>query len=300
MEWRTRPTEIEQYPDGVNYVMGMDETGTANHKGVIRKLKKGEPIDTNDRHFTLTGITIHRKDYKDLLDESKNIKLKYWSEGKFQYKDAEKMICFHSREIRKKEGPFNLDEQEYMNFIEDLSNMIAHQEYEIYSSTIDKEKLCKQYINPYHPYHLAAQFLLERYSIFLNRVKENGIIILESRGNKEDKFVLKHLINILDKGNGFKGKAQFDKIKGIYFNKKWSHRRNTYPILELADLVSYPIYKYVRSDLEKKDIAFESIEHKISNYPFYFGKGIKIFPENRKAATAVAGRSTGRPPIHLT
>lgn len=299
MEWRTKPTEIGKYPDGVNYIMGMDETGTANHKGIIRRLNKQQPIDINDRHFTLTGITIHRKNYRLLLRESKEIKATYWSDGKYNYRDVQKMICFHSREIRKKEGPFKLNNVEYKKFIRDLSDMIQRQKYEIYSSIIDKEMLCKRYITPYHPYQLAAQFLLERYSMFLNRVDENGIIILESRGRKEDRFVLNHLINILDNGNEFQGRSQFEKIKGIYFNKKWSLNKNTYPILELADLISYPIHKYVRNGLEHKDAAFESIEHKLANYPNYFGKGMKIFPENIKSATVFTGRSTGRPPIHL-
>lgn len=299
MEWRVNPTVINRFPDGVDYVMGMDETGVANHKGIIRKLSKNQEIDINDKHFTLTGIVLDKSNHLNLLKDIRKLKLKYWHDGRHDYKGTSKVICLHSREIRKKEGPFKLEDGVYTSFLGDLTDMIVRQKFDIYSTTINKEDHCRQYLRPYHPYQLAAEFLLERYSIFLNRMNKNGIIILESRGKKEDKFVLKHLINILDKGNSFNSKKAFRRVKGVYFNKKWSERNHTYPILEIADLVSYPIFKYVRSNFEKRDRAFESIEDKFSGYPDYYGKGMKIFPENRKAATAVAGRSTGRPPIHL-
>lgn len=280
--------------------MGMDETGTANHKGIIRKIQKNQQIDINDKFFTLSGVVIDKSNHQSLRKDNRNLKEKYWDDGIYNYKNTEKMICFHSREIRKREGPFKLDGGRYQHFANDLTEMIEKQDFKIYSTTIDKEELCNRYETPFHPYQLAAEFLLERYSSFLNRVNKNGIIMLEARGNKEDKFVLKHLIEILDKGNFFRSRNSFSRVKGIYFNPKWTNKYNTYPILELADLISYPIHKYVRSGCEVKDKSFISIEKKISNFPFYFGKGIKIFPEKRKAATASAGRSTGRPPIHLT
>lgn len=114
----------------------------------------------------------------------------------------------------------------------------------------------------------------------LNRKQKNGIIILESRGRKEDMFVLKRLIEVLDKGNYFHENNHFGRMKGIFFNPKWSARMNnqgTYVLLELADLVSFPIHKYIRTTY-KKDKAFETVEKKFSSYPNYNGRGLKEFP----------------------
>ena len=65
-------------------------------------------------------------------------------------------------------------------------------------------------------------------------------------------------------------------INGIWFNPKRTKENNeTYFGLELADLVSYPIFKYCRS--MKQDKAYESIKEKIYNY-HHNGYGLKLFP----------------------
>lgn len=64
---------------------------------------------------------------------------------------------------------------------------------------------------------------------------------------------------------------------GIYFNPKWNQGYdNTFSGLEIADLTSYPIHKYIRNN--KKDKAFLALENKIDKYPDYINKGIKVFP----------------------
>ena len=68
-----------------------------------------------------------------------------------------------------------------------------------------------------------------------------------------------------------------DRILGIYFNPKWNQGYdNTFSGLEIADLTSYPIHKYIRNN--KKDKAFLALENKIDKYPDYINKGIKVFP----------------------
>ena len=84
-----------------------------------------------------------------------------------------------------------------------------------------------------------------------------GIILLESRGYKEDSILLKHI------------------------NPKWQDNYHTTTVgLEIADLFSYPIHKFLK--LEKKDKAFKIIENKIIGYPEYLNKGLKVFPSRKK------------------
>lgn len=47
--------------------------------------------------------------------------------------------------------------------------------------------------------------------------------------------------------------------------------------LEIADLFSYPIHKFIKRNV--KDKAFLMFENKIVGYPNYKNKGIKIFPQ---------------------
>ena len=71
------------------------------------------------------------------------------------------------------------------------------------------------------------------------------------------------------------------KIDGVYFNPKWNEEySSTYVGLEITDLFSYPIYKYIKRNT--KDKAFLIFEDKIVGYPNYENKGIKIFPPNKK------------------
>lgn len=72
MDWRKKPTSIEFCPDNVELIMGLDETGNSNHKGIIRSIKEEKPVNENDRFFTLTGTVI--------------IKFRYWTEGLYEYK----------------------------------------------------------------------------------------------------------------------------------------------------------------------------------------------------------------------
>ena len=281
MDWKDRPTSIEYCPDDVELIMGLDENGTANHKGVRKRIEQGKPIDDNDRFFTLTGTLLNTGNYLTLAERMNIIKYRYWKDGLYLYKNTHKRVCFHSREIRRRDAPFNLDPLFYDAFINDITNLIDELPFDIFSCVINKEALCRRYVNPYYPYHLAAEFIIERFCMSLNRLQKNGIIILESRGFKEDKFVLKRLIDILEKGNRFHGGDHFERMKGIYFNPKWSKRmseKGTYVVLELADLVSFPIHKFVKNTFQSKDLAFEVVEGKLSNYPNYFGRGLKVFP----------------------
>lgn len=63
----------------------------------------------------------------------------------------------------------------------------------------------------------------------------------------------------------------------MYFNPKWNEEySSTYVGLEITDLFSYPIHKYVKRNT--KDKAFLTFEDKIVGYPNYKNKGIKTFP----------------------
>jgi len=115
------------------------------------------------------------------------------------------------------------------------------------------------------------------------RYDKKGAVIFESRGKKENKKLLEHIDMIINhKGTEFiSSKELSSKINGVYFNRKISKRNRPYYGIEIADLSSYPIHRYVKFDTKGRD--FKTIEVKIIGYPNYYGKGLKIFPKKIEA-----------------
>jgi|Wag4MinimDraft_15_1082655.scaffolds.fasta_scaffold01819_3 hypothetical protein len=282
--WRNRPTFIDFWPTGIDYTMFIDENGDPELKLIARKITNLENATNDEKFFTVTGCIIKRDDYQKICNDMVSLKKKYWPpEGKYLYtsKSTQKMkrVCFHSKAIRGRNKPFSEKTIDYQAFILELSNLISEISMIILSSTVDKYEHFLKYTNPIHPYNLNLNFILERFVKYILKPNETGYIILEARGKREDKIILDHIKNLIDNGTSFVGPEYFKKIKGVYFNKKWSHSDNeqsSYVGLEIADLCSYPIHKFVK--YSTKDQAFATVESKIHGYPGYLGYGLKIFP----------------------
>ena len=289
--WKSKPTILNYWDDTFDYVMSIDENGTTHLKG-INKIKRKDPINfmraavadkslyMHDRWFTISGIVFKKENFPPFRDSINSIKYNYWNEGLYKYKSGERRVVFHSREIRRKEGPFNPKLINFSEFVTDLSELINKSNYKIYSSSIDKVSHVYKYTYPYEVYDLCLNFIIERYCRQLNREGKKGILLLESRGKREDEEILRYLTNLLMNGNNFHGKEHFSNIVGVYFNPKWCLLKNngkaSFIQLELTDLVSFPIFKYMKTN--NKDLSFRTIENKLDNAPYYQGYGIKKFP----------------------
>lgn len=290
-EWRKRPTLLDYWPEDVESIMAIDENGTTDLE-YFKKMKEKDPTEffkastglsnryDNNKWFTITGVIMNRDEFPKFRYDIVTLKDTFWPpEGKAYYKGQLRRVVFHSREIRKKESPFAVSQNDYDKFISELSLLIEKTSYIAFSASINKVKHVERYKNPFHVYYWCLNFIVERYCFWLKNNNKKGLLFLESRGKKEDHEVLKFLINLINNGNNYNGPEHFSNIVGIYFNPKWSKNHNyqkSFPLLELADLVSYPIYKYMRS--QKKDLAFEIVEKKLYNYPHYDGYGLKKFP----------------------
>lgn len=280
MDWKFKPTVINSLPPdtSVTHMLFMDENGDASMKYVTKQFFEGKPIDKNSSFFTLTGALISKDSLSEVSDLFKEIKDKYWDNGMFDYGGKVKRVCFHSHEIRNKTGPFSLNMINFESFMIDLTNLIESIEMTVFSSTIDKEKLFLRYnFNSFPPYNLSLTFIFERLVQSLNG-NDEVIVILESRGRKEDKIILEHILNVLEVGTQYVDRSKFTKIVGVYFNGKRPSNRSdvSYFGLEIADLCSHPIH---RSWINKASTRpFASISKKVYGYPGIRGKGIKKFP----------------------
>lgn len=279
MNWLNKPTLLYYWPGETEYLLAIDENGTPDLKNVIRMIKEEKEVDINNRFFTITGVILNKESYISFMNNITTLKNIYWNNGEFVYKNEKRRVVLHSRDIRRRTYPFDFIDNVYKKFINDLTDIIDSTNMEIISSTIDKYSLVRKYKHPLGSYELSLTFVLERFAYFLNRKRKNGFIVLESRGKREDNDLLQTVKEVITKGTNFCDPETFARIKGVYFNPKWSaldDYRKSFVFLELADLVGYPMYRKYALGKAGKDYLL--LKPKIYMYPDFMGKGIKIFP----------------------
>ncbi|MFD2670790.1 DUF3800 domain-containing protein [Marinicrinis sediminis] len=287
IDWRKRPTILEYWPNDSEFILGIDECGTPDIKYIKRCVRKGVVPDENHTQLTLTGIVHTRETHTELIESMNTIKYKYWKEGVCRYGNSLKRVCFHNKEIRKRNSPFNL--VNYDEFFMELIDAIKLSKTRIISCSVNKVEFYNRYrdnetykTSPIHPYKLSLEFVLERFCHRLNELNKKGFVLLESRGFKEDYRLLQDIKYLLDNGNYHNPKSHFENISGIYFNPKWSSihdDKKSYVILEYADIISYFIHKQVKEGWASKNQIFNLIENKFYRYPNYYGWGLKVFPK---------------------
>lgn len=271
-EWKTRPTDIALWENEIQYILFVDENNGDNVAQIAKKLKQKKEISPDERFLTLTGCIIEKKHYEQLKEEFEFIKYKYWTDAKYFYEknQVERNVCFHSREIRNKMNAFNMEDEKYQEFIQELSNSIKKVKFKIITVNIDMVEFVMEG-HETSAYEYAFMKMVRAYKQEIR--EENGIIIIEARGKKEDRSLHKYAVELL-------GTEELSNIKGLFFNAKWNKTNGvTYAGLELADLVSYPIHKYIKHG--KTDKAFESIESKIIAYRNEKNKIQKLPQKNR-------------------
>ena len=282
--WWERPTILKEWPPEIQHIMFVDESGSPNLRAVNRHLREGTLLDIGEKVLVISGLIIARPDYPDVRKAIVELKNLYWPpDGQYFYqkKQENRRVCFHSEEIRKRQGPFAFSSNTtYNQFISDLSSLMVSSPYKLLSAGLDKLAHAQKYTTPLHPYNLCMNFILERFAKFILCPGDHrGIVILEARGGKEDHATLKNLLHLLSNGNAYVNAKTMQRITGIYFHPKWccdSKNTKTYIGNELADLVSYPIHKFIREGI--KDKAYCAIESKFDCYPSYMGRGLKTFP----------------------
>lgn len=283
-KWYDKPVRVLSLKRDIDYIMCIDENGSSsNLTYVLKQISNEKELSEDDKYFTITGCIFTKDDYFNSKKLIKSLKNKYWNNGVFYDTKSkrDKEICFHSRDIRKHNGCFNDNVINYNEFMIDLSDTMKDIKCKIISISVNiYEYLKKGYTH--NIYNVAFDFLLERY-IYDTENNKKGIIMLEARGKEEDKELLKHISKVINHTGTKKisSKELRNKIDGVYFNPKWNEDYNfTYVGLEITDLFSYPIHKYIKRNI--KDKAFIIFEDKIVGYPNYNNKGIKIFPPSKK------------------
>ena len=269
--------ELTSLEDKYDYVACFDENGSESAIFQMYKaMMSGSPVDENRRYFTLSCCLFSRNEY----DFSKNIIIKLKNQ---YFKKIENPVVLHTRDIVKRVGPFNFGtKQKYDRFISSLSNAVQLIKCKIISVTFDLFSYVKQDYK-YDPYEVAFDIVLTGIRKCVGKNKKVALVF-ESRGKNEDKLLYKHIykiINVTGMKVGDK-KTSKEEIRECFDEAFFNHKVSkdglfAYPGIEIADLCSYPIYRYMRYGTEGKD--FEIVKEKIVADRSGILQGLRSFPE---------------------
>lgn len=220
-------------------------------------------VNTEFPVFLLCGILMEEQHYPALRDSINEVKSELW---------GNKQVIFHSRDIRKHEKEFCVlfDLSVKEKFYNGINRIIAGNNYAVIASAIKKDAYIERFGRLSDDvYEIALSFIIERAVFFLNELavpdKELEIII-ERRGAREDKKLEEHFQRLLARGTAY---VSADTLRTYNLNILFKSKRENINGLQLADLVAYPVARYV-IDPERANPAFELIISKI-----YI---IKIYP----------------------
>ena len=108
-DWKVQPTIFSDWPADIDYVLAIDENGTPNLKEI------GSSSNDLLSWFTITGVLFSWDGFPQIIDEVVQLKEKFWENGIFN----DSRVVFHSRDIRKKTGPFNPKLIDYSIFLKE-------------------------------------------------------------------------------------------------------------------------------------------------------------------------------------
>lgn len=241
------------------YYLFIDECGDQN----LANYDPSFPI------FTLCGVIVSEKQLNILSSQINDLKKEYWGDRK---------IILHSRDIRKCQNGFevlfNLSLKS--NFYERINSILGEKNYTIVCCSILKEQYIRQYGRLNDVYGQSLSFMIERTIFYLDSLDDTDIeltTIIEKRGKKEDSSLLAYYNALIDRGTYW---VSSKRIKSYF--KEFQMRAKSEDIvgLQIADLVAYPITRYVL-DENAVNLSFEVIKHNIYSND---GKlyGMKVFP----------------------
>lgn len=185
------------------------------------------------------------------------------------------LVILHEHDIRKRRGAFSqLNQSAREAFMHRLTDIIDEADMTVIAVVIDKVQLKARYQTPFHPYHLAMQFGLERLDQFL-RLQGQGdrdtCVVFEARGLKEDRALELEFRRVCDGNNR---NHQPLPLACHVADKKANSEG-----LQLADLTARPLGLHVlRPDQPNRASAV--LERKLFRgaRDCVIGNGLKVFP----------------------
>lgn len=161
-------------------------------------------------------------------------------------------VILHRTDIVNRKGPFWLlrDPVKQAAFDEDLVDLIRSADFSVVVVVMDKLRLKREYSSPFHPYHMALDFLLQRYCFVLSHFNRTGDVMAESRGKHEDLLLKRAYQHIWTHGD-MHHQADFYQRALTSREVKLKTKSANIAGLQLADLLAYPLKQELLVDMGK-------------------------------------------------
>jgi hypothetical protein len=231
--------------------MYIDEVGNSDLKSSDNPLH---------RFLSLTGVIIELGYISDILyPEIENLKVKYFKSH------PDEPIILHRKELVNAKYPFKSlkDDKVKLQFNKELLSLLKKWEYSVITVCLDKKGHKDTYkVWRYDPYHYCLALLLERYTFFLEQVKEKGDVMAESRGGKEDNRLKASFLKLWNEGTPFISPERFHEV---FTSKqlKVKPKSNNISGLQLADLIAHPSRNEILSENKLLDKPLAPFAKKI-------------------------------------
>lgn len=230
-------------------------------------------IDENFPIFVLAGCLFEYDEYVKICRRLNKLKETFFSTRE---------VILHSRDIRKCDGSFQIlfDLDLKKRFYEELNEIISEAKFTIISVAIDKKKHIKKYGKiADNPYTICLSYVLERLVFCTDSTSGlNTVdIAIEKRGLLEDKQLISHYNEIMDRGT-FHVEEKRLKQRISAFDMVGKNENNLG--LQIADLCAYPLARHILNSNEPY-IPYKIIADKIycdKKTGKIDGYGLKIFP----------------------
>ncbi len=198
------------------------------------------------RYLGLLGCFLAREEYVSFQGQLTEL-----VDSHFPH-DPDEAVSLHRSDIINRKGPFwrLRDEGRRTAFEESLVALLRHANFIMIIIIIDKFKLIKSYLAPWHPYHTALGFMLQRYCGYLNHMNARGDVMAESRGRREDEFLANAYNHIYVHGDRYHRAPWHQRVltsSQLKLKKKSANIAG----LQLADILAHPVkqtalYEYGR------------------------------------------------------
>jgi len=151
-------------------------------------------------------------------------------------------LILHRKEIVNAKPPFDRlhDPALRAAFDEALLDAFRRWEFTAFTVCLDKKRHRDTYTTwRFHPYHYCLTVLVERFSMFLERVGGIGDTMAESRGGKEDIKLKESFHRMWERGSDFIGP---ERLRAVLTSSQLKVKPKAVNVagLQVADLLAHP------------------------------------------------------------
>lgn len=205
------------------YLVGIDETGnSSSFKTFEKKIRAGESIDADAEKYIIAFALIKEKDFSKLKEEIHSLKKKF----NIPTETPIHAVDFVNR-VGKSSRTWHF--KKLLAFSKEIERITKETDYTLYLSLVDVVSHVRKYADPFEPYNLSIELMMNKLFKKFPR-KQEFLFNIEARGKKEDKPVELTMKSIIAR----EGREDYVKIK---FDSKGEH--NYSELIEFTDIICY-------------------------------------------------------------